>query len=270
MILSCFFFSILGGIIKYLGNDIHAFVQAFYRNLFSVFLLIPFLFLNRNLKLRTNRIGLLFLRSFFGSMTMILIFLAYTLSPISQVVVISFSTPLFIFMGGIIFFKEKTSITELLCLILGFIFVFLAMKPDLEMGIGSILALCASIFHALAGLIVKELSKTEKIFNLMFFMVLFMTMMTFFPAAGMITKEIKAPSWAGLFLLAVVGTLGNFFWTFAIAKTEVTSVMPFDFTKLIFASFIGVFFFSEKLDIYTIVGGVGIILCNIFIFRIKK
>ena len=75
--------------------------------------------------------------------------------------------------------------------------------------------------------------------------------------------------WLGLFSLAIVGTLGNFFWTYAIAKTNVTDVMPFDFTKLIFAILIGAIFFSEKFDYWTMIGGLGIVLCNVFV-SIKK
>ena len=270
MILSCFFFSVLGGLIKFLGDDIHGFVQAFYRNFFSIFLLLPFLIYNVGLKIKTNRPGLLFLRSLFGSITMVLIFVAYTVAPISQVVAISFSTPLFIFLGGIIFFKEETNKTKNFFLVLGFLFVMLAIRPGVTMNIGSVLALCASFFHALAGLLVKELAKSEKIITLMFFMVLYMTIITFFPASPQILNVVDNKLWLGLFSLAIVGTLGNFFWTYAIAKTNVTDVMPFDFTKLIFAILIGAIFFSEKLDYWTMIGGLGIVLCNVFLYRLKN
>ena len=45
----------------------------------------------------------LFLRGFFGGITMILLFYAYTLIPLSQAMAISFSTPLFIYFGSIFF-----------------------------------------------------------------------------------------------------------------------------------------------------------------------
>jgi drug/metabolite transporter (DMT)-like permease len=38
--------------------------------------------------------------------------------------------------------------------------------------------------------------------------------------------------------------------------------MPFDFSKLIFATFLGVIFFNEKIDLITIFCGSGIIICN--------
>ena len=49
-------------------------------------------------------------------------------------------------------------------------------------------------------------------------------------------------TWFYFLLLALVGTLGNYFWTSALSKSDVTEVMPYDFTKLVFASLIGLFF----------------------------
>ena len=43
--------------------------------------------------------------------------------------------------------------------------------------------------------------------------------------------------------------------------------MPFDFSKLIFATILGVIFFEEKIDLITIVCGSGIIICNSLIAK---
>ena len=109
IILSCFFFSILAALIKYLNYFIHPFEQAFFRNLFSIFILILLflIFKKKYIKIRKKKI--LFLRSLFGAITMLLLFWSYTLIPLSQAMAISFSTPLFIFLGGIVIFKEHTN-----------------------------------------------------------------------------------------------------------------------------------------------------------------
>ena len=130
MVLSCFFFSILAGLIKFLGNEIHAFQQAFFRNIFSILIIVPFILFYKIKVFKTDRLWLLVLRSFFGSLTMILLFLSYTLISLSQAVAISFTTPLFIFLGGIIFFKEKTNIYKIIALLFGFIFTISALQPS--------------------------------------------------------------------------------------------------------------------------------------------
>ena len=270
MVLSCFFFSILAGLIKFLGNEIHAFQQAFFRNIFSILIIVPFILFYKIKVFKTDRLWLLVLRSFFGSLTMILLFLSYTLISLSQAVAISFTTPLFIFLGGIIFFKEKTNIYKIIALLFGFIFTISALQPSADMSIGSLIALFAAFFHAISGLIVKELTKTESILSLMFFMIIFMSGFTIFPAYFYWeTPEVRG-TWIILFLLAFVGTLGNYFWTSAISKDDVTNIMPFDYTKLIFATLIGLVFFEEKIEPLILFSGLGIIICNIILFRSTK
>ena len=87
---------------------------------------------------------------------MILLFCSYTMIPLSQAMAVSFSTPLFMYLGGIIFFKEKTSKFNNLILILGFILTIIIIRPDLEIKLGVILALIAALTHAIAGLLVKK------------------------------------------------------------------------------------------------------------------
>ena len=267
MISSCFFFSVLGGLIKYLSEIIHPFEQAFFRNFLSILILLPVVFFYKQKILNTNRKFLLFIRSIFGSLTMVFLFLSYSLIPLNQAVAISFTTPLFIFMGGIIFFNEKPKKIEILALILGFFSILLVIRPDLKIEIGSIVGLLAAIFHAVAALIVKELSKTEKVITIMFFMVIFMSIFTFFPAISYWKTPSGTETWMFLFSIALIGTAGNYFWTKSLSIAEITNVIPFDFSKLIFSSLIGFYFFNETMSISTLIGGIIIVISNIFLAK---
>ena len=270
MITSCLFFSILAGLIKFIGNEIHAFQQAFFRNIFSIILIGPLVLYSGINIFKTNKMWLLLLRSLFGSLTMVLLFLSYTLIPLSQAITISFTTPLFIFLGGIIFFKEKASIFKVLALLFGFLFTIIALNPTINISFGCYIGLLAAIFHAIAALIVKELTKTESVLSLMFFMVLFMSIFTLIPALFYWEIPEDKVTWFYFLLLALVGTLGNYFWTSALSKSDVTEVMPYDFTKLVFASLIGLFFFNEQLEIRILISGIGIIVCNLILTKSLK
>ncbi len=267
LIISCFLFSVLAALIKFNSSFIHPTEQAFFRNFFSIFLLLPF-FLRQNklVNLKSNY-RLLFLRGFFGGITMILLFYAYTLIPLSQAMAISFSTPLFIYFGSIFFLKENTDKQKTLYMLLGFLLTLVIIRPDLNLQIGSILAIISSITHAIAGLIVKKLSETENVVTLMFSLVLIMTPITFFPSLYVWDTPSNLFMFFLLFVIAVTATLGNFFWTKAISLTTLTNLMPFDFSKLIFATILGVIFFQEKIDLITIVCGSGIIVCNSLIAK---
>ena len=265
IILSCFFFSILAALIKYLNYFIHPFEQAFFRNLFSIFILIPLFLILKKKYIKSKKKKILFLRSLFGAITMLLLFWSYTLIPLSQAMAISFSTPLFIFLGGIVIFKERTNLKTILVLLLGFFFTLVIIRPDLEIKLGTIVALCAAVSHAITGLLVKNLTKTESVYSIMFYMVLFMSPLTILPSYYVWELPDSFNVWLLLFLLALVGTTGNFLWTKAISIAPMTEIMPYDFSKLIFSTIFGIIFFEESFDYITLTGGVGIIICNIYL-----
>ena len=267
LIVSCFLFSVLAALIKYNASFIHPTEQAFFRNLFGIFLLLPFFLRQNKLVNFKSNYRLLFLRGFFGGITMILLFYAYTLIPLSQAMAISFSTPLFIYFGGIFFLKENTDKQKTFYMLLGFVLTLVIIRPDLKLQIGSIFAIISSITHAIAGLIVKKLSETENVLTLMFSLVLIMTPITFLPSLYVWDTPSNFFVFFLLFIIAATATLGNFFWTNAISLTTLTNLMPFDFSKLIFATILGVIFFEEKIDLITVVCGTGIIICNSLIAK---
>ena len=267
LIVSCFLFSVLAALIKYNASFIHPTEQAFFRNLFGIFLLLPFFLRQNKLVNFKSNCRLLFLRGLFGGITMILLFYAYTLIPLSQAMAISFSTPLFIYFGGIFFLKEKTDKQKTFYILLGFVLTLVIIRPDLKLQIGSIFAIISSITHAIAGLIVKKLSETENVLTLMFSLVLIMTPITFLPSLYVWDTPSNFFVFFLLFIIAATATLGNFFWTKAISLTTLTNLMPFDFSKLIFATILGVIFFEEKIDLITVVCGTGIIICNSLIAK---
>ena len=267
LLVSCFLFSVLAALIKYNASFIHPTEQAFFRNLFGIFLLLPFVLRQNKLVNFKSNYRLLFLRGFFGGITMILLFYAYTLIPLSQAMAISFSTPLFIYFGGIFFLKENADKQKTFYMLLGFVLTLVIIRPDLKLQIGSIFAIISSITHAIAGLIVKKLSETENVLTLMFSLVLIMTPITFLPSLYVWDTPSNFFVFFLLFIIAATATLGNFFWTKAISLTTLTNLMPFDFSKLIFATILGVIFFEEKIDLITVVCGTGIIICNSLIAK---
>ena len=261
LILSCFLFSVLAALIKFCSQFIHPIEQAFFRNFIGVLLLIPFVFKAKKIINKRKNIKLLILRGIFGGATMILLFCSYSLIPLSQAMAVSFSTPLFIYLGAILFFKEKTSRLNNFAIVIGFVLTIIIIRPDLEIKFGVILALIAAITHAITGLLVKEISRNESVVTLMFSMVFLMTPITGIPSIQVwLTPSIK--ELLLLVIISVIATLGNFCWTKALSVTKLTNLMSFDFSKLLFTTILGVLFFEERVDLITIICGSGLIVCS--------
>jgi drug/metabolite transporter (DMT)-like permease len=98
-------------------------------------------------------------------------------------------------------------------------------------------------------------------------MVVLMTPITFLPAVFVWETPSNFSEIFILILIAIIATLGNFFWTRAISLSKLTNLMPFDFSKLIFATFLGFIFFNEQIDSITIICGIGIVFCNSMLFK---
>lgn len=267
LILSCFLFSILAALIKFNATFIHPIEQAFFRNFLGILILIPFFLKQKKFLNKKSNLFLLFLRGFFGGITMLLIFTSYALIPLTQAMAISFSTPLFIYFGSIFFLNESSTNIKTFYTLLGFLLTIVIIRPDISLEIGTIIALISSFTHAITGLIVKKLSDDENVITLMFTLVVMMTPITFFPSLYVWETPSNIFIIIILILIAITATLGNFFWTRAISLSKMTNLMPFDFTKLIFATIIGFLFFKEEVDLLTIMCGSGIIFCNTMIAK---
>ena len=152
-------------------------------------------------------------------------------------------------------------------IILGFLLTIIIIRPDLNLQIGTFSALAAAISHAITGLLVKKLSFSENVFTLMFSMVFLMTPITFIPSIFVWESPNSIYSISILVLIAVCATLGNYCWTKSISLSQLKSVMPFDFTKLLFTALIGFFFFNEEIDRITVLCGSALILINSLIAK---
>ena len=271
LILSCFFFAVLAALIKFLSQQVHPFEQAFFRNFIGVLIILPFILKYKITISKKKNLKLLLLRGVFGGLTMILLFWSYSLIPLSQAMAISFTTPLFMYLGSLIFFKEKALKINTIAITLGFILTIILIRPDLEVKFGVLIALIASLTHAIAGLLVKQISKTESVLLLMFSMVLIMTPISFFPSLYVWTTPNGLEIIMLLIMIACIASIGNFLWTKALSEEALTSLMPFEFTKLLFATILGVLFFNEKLDLITIFSGIGLLFLNHYLANsIKK
>ena len=65
--------------------------------------------------------------------------------------------------------------------------------------------------------------------------------------------------------MAGLGTVGQLAFTESFKAAELTTVLPLDFTKLIWASLIGYLIFAQMLDIWVLVGGAVIFAAATYI-----
>lgn len=273
MVVSGVFFTGLSGAIRYLGQEMHPFEVAFFRNLFGLAFMLPWLVHAGLAGLRTRKLGLYTTRCLLGLASMLCWFTALALLPIAQAVALSFTAPLFATVMAAVFLKETVRARRWTATVLGFVGVLVILWPQLDMpggggsfSTGASLAILSTILSVIVSLIVKRLSATEPANAIVTYMVLIMTPMSLVPAVFVWTWP-PAETWAWLVAMGALGSLGHICYVRAFAMADASAVMPYDYTRLLFAAVIGWLLFGEVPTIYTWAGGAIIVASAIYIAR---
>jgi drug/metabolite transporter (DMT)-like permease len=262
MIGAAFFFSILSATIRHLTGELHPLQIAFFRNLFGLAFMLPWLARAGLGSLRTGRFGLYLWRTIIGLMSMFTWFWALALLPFAEAVALSFTTPLFATMGAALVLKERVRLRRWSATLLGFFGVLVIMRPGPAeaLNIGAILVIVSCALSGATTLMVKDLLRTESSNAVVTYMVLLMTPISLAPAL-FVWSWPEPWTWAILIGMGLVATIGHICITHSYKLAEASAVLPYDYTRMIFAAAIGYLWFAEIPDLWTWVGA-GIIAAS--------
>ena len=107
--------------IKLLSQDLNPFIIAFYRCLFGVIIMMPFMLYSHPQVWKTHNLKLQFIRCSINVYSMISWFTAIGTMQLEKAAAIGFTTPLFTTILAIIFLGEVIKIQRITALIVGFI-----------------------------------------------------------------------------------------------------------------------------------------------------
>ena len=261
MVLSTACFAAMHGAIRHLSDAIHPFEIAFFRNLFGVLVVVPWLVRLGLEPLRTRRFGLHALRAAVNAVAMLSFFTALSLTPLTQVTALAFSAPIFATLLAVVVFGERVRARRWTAIAVGFAGTVVVLRPGIDvLAVGPWLALASSLVWAVVMLMIKVLGRTESSVTITAYMSLLMAPITLVPALFVWTwPTVSQLAW--LVGIGVLGGTGQLLMAQALKEAETQVVMPFDFLKLVWASIIAYFAFAEVPDAFTWVGGM-MIFCS--------
>lgn len=272
MVGSGVFFTGLSGAIRHLGQEMHPFEVAFFRNLFGLVFMLPWLAHAGLAGLRTGRLRLYMTRCLLGLASMLCWFTALALLPLAQAVALTFTAPLFATVLAAVVLKETVRARRWTATTLGFVGVLVILWPQLDLpggggfATGAVLAILSTLLSVVVALIVKRLSATEPANAIVTYMVLLMTPMSLAPALFVWTWP-PVETWLWLVAMGALGSLGHICYVRSFALADASAVMPYDYTRLLFAALLGWILFSEVPTGYTWAGAVIIIGSAVYIAR---
>ena len=259
------FGSFMGAGVKFLSDDLHPIMICFYRCLMGLIIITPFVARNNFQALQTDNMRLQIFRALINIVSMICWFSAIGMMHFEKATALGFTTPLFTTVLAVLILGEVIRFHRTAALLLGFIGILIIIRPGyMPFEFGTILMLIASFSFSFVLIFVKKLSATDSSLTIIFYHLLYMTP-AFFILSLFYWENINLNQLIIFILMGTSGLLSHWCLAQAFKLSDTTFVMPLQFTKLIWASLIGLFIFAEQPDIWTWVGGVIIFISIVYI-----
>lgn len=194
-------------------------------------------------------------------------FFALTLIPLSQLVSIEFTMPIWIAIMAAVFLGERMTVWKITAIVLGLIGVIVIVRPTAgTINLGQLVALGAAFGFGISITMIKSLTRTDSALRIIFWMIVVQSAAGFFPALYF-WQWPSAYVWGWLVVIAFCGTFSHFCMARAMLYADATVVVPMDFLRVPLSATIGWLFYAERLDMFTVLGGVLILSGNMLNLR---
>jgi drug/metabolite transporter (DMT)-like permease len=271
MLISGLCVAAMSACVRHISGELNPMVIGFFRVIFGLLALAPFLLRSGIGTLRTQRLGLHAVRGALNVTGMLTYFTALSLTPMAKVTALGFSAPLFATVLALVVLGETIRARRVTALIVGYLGALVIVRPGFAaLDAGSLYALASASAWGLGMIVIKVLSRTESSMTITVYMTLFGMPLALMAAAPVWqTPTLIQAAW--LAAIGILASLANLSVAQAFKEADLTAVLPLDFTKLIWASMIGYLAFAEVPSPWTWLGGAMIFSAATYIaFRERR
>jgi drug/metabolite transporter (DMT)-like permease len=265
MLLATLALSGMHALVRFLSAEMHAFEITFFRNLCGLLVMAPLMFQAGREELKSRQPQWHLLRGCFGILAMGLWFYGLSVVPIAEATALSFTAAIFGSVAAALFLGERMKLRRWTAVITGFVGALIILRPGFQsMQPGAWIVLASSLFWALALVTVKRLSSTDSTVCIVAWNSVLLTLFSLPLALPVwVTPTITQLGW--LMLIGLLATLGHLAMTNAFRLADVSAVFPVDFSRLLWASLLGLLLFGEWPDAATWIGGAVIFASTTYI-----
>jgi drug/metabolite transporter (DMT)-like permease len=249
-------------------RDINVFEMMELRVMFGFALLSPVIWLSGGISiLKTSRLPQHIARNLVHYGAQLCWFFALTLIPIGQVVAIEFTMPIWTALLAASFLGERMTLFKLAAILLGLIGVLIIVRPDTgSVNPGQLIALIAALGFGISVALVKLLTRTEPTVSIIFWMLVIQFTAGLFPSLYVWTWP-SAITWIWIVVIGFCGTFSHFCMARAMLYADATIVVPMDFLRVPLTATAGWLIYSERLDLFTVLGAALILAGNVLNLR---
>ena len=252
--LSALLFATMGVLIRLASHTVDNATIVFMRNLTGTLLLTPFVLSQGKDFLVTHKPWMHLWRALVGLAAMYGFFYAIAHLPLSNAMVFTYSSPVFIPLVAWLFLREKITPLMLLAAFVGLIGVGLVAKPDVGMfNWLSLVGISSSFLAAMAFVTVRALAATEPATRTVFYFCLIATFVSAIPMCW----HWRILTLQELYYLVGAGTLATISQislSKAYAYAPAGKIGPANYLAIIFAGMWAWVLWDERPDVLAIIG----------------
>jgi drug/metabolite transporter (DMT)-like permease len=222
--------------------------------------------------LATRRPGLQILRSLFLLGSTFFFFLAVKFIPLATATAIGFVGPLLVTALSVPLLKEKVGIRRWAAVLFGFASVLVIIRPGAEVLHWAVfLPLLVAACFAFYQITTRILSTSDSSLTTLFYSgtagAVVMTVLLPF-------QEWQAPDlqgWAIMAFLGLAGSIGHLMMIRAFTHAPASSLAPFSYLTLVWATLTGFVVFGDLPDRWTVIGGILLAASGLYVlYRERK
>jgi drug/metabolite transporter (DMT)-like permease len=199
----------------------------------------------------------------------VLIVLGFSLLPLVTVIMIMFSSPIFLALMSGTLLGERVSLERWIAILAGFAGVLIVMRPGASAFEWALLVpVAASFANALRDIVTRRLSRTETSIAILFWSTLIVM------AGGALTAPfgwtpVSAANAAWFVAAGVFNAAAHFLMIEALRLGEAAVISPVRYTSLIWAAFLGWFVWGDLPDAWAVAGSAVIVASGIYMLRVE-
>ena len=204
------------------------------------------------------------LRSVIAVVTAVSFFYALGQLPLAETLVLSFLSPMFIALFGMLLLRERVDARIVGAIAIGFAGTLVVVLGQTEnagaarswMGVGA--ALLSAITYALSLVLLRQRAQRDKFLHIVVFQNIGPAVLVA-PFALFVWQPLDLMHLGWFMLMGLLGFMGHMLMVTAYAKAEAARLAPLEYTALIWAVLIGYGVFSEIPTWATLGGGLLIV-----------
>ncbi|WP_374296486.1 DMT family transporter [Acinetobacter sp.] len=252
--ISAFLFATMGVLIRLASHTVDNAAIVFFRNAIGLIFIFPLVIRSGFQNLKTQKLWMHTWRAVIGLIAMYGFFYAIAHMKLSNAMVFTYSSPIFIPLVAWLFLKERITSWMLITSILGMIGVIFVAKPDSGLfNTLSAIGITASFCAAMAFVTVRALTRTEPPVRIVFYFCLIATIISAVPMFWH-WRAFDIMEMIYLVGAGVLATTSQLCMSHAYKLAPAGQIGPANYLAIIFAGIWAAILWQEYPDMFNLIG----------------